>query len=255
MRFRHHLILRALVACVLSVSSARAAKTPHADAIAHVSPVRIGPAAPPPYGCYLGVGSPTSGFTGGFSGLIFPPDDEYYTLLRDSDCVVANCYQGAPILGLSATALLYFPTQCTISGYLVIVPSNGDPVCPSPITSQLLCDPAPFTLDPQGVLNTPLAFEIPIAPGCAWTNDVFIGFIYTQTSCPGGEPGNLYLAPCANCVEFNIYPGNPAPGTDLCPLLSSFGLGNPIYYATVVKLCFPDATTPHSWGRVKQLYR
>src|SRR5262249_38276342 len=97
MRLRYRFILPLVAICMLAAATPMAAKAPHSDAIPQQTPVRIGTESTAATNCFMGVGSPTSGFTGGFSGLIFPPDDEYYTLVRRSDCVIDNCPAGVPI--------------------------------------------------------------------------------------------------------------------------------------------------------------
>jgi hypothetical protein len=258
-RFRYDVTLPLFALCMFASTASTASKMPHADAIPKTALIRIGAESAAAGHCYLGSGSPLSGFSGGFSGLIVPPDDAYYTLVRRSECTIDGLSGQDPVMLWAGLAGMYFPTQCTISGSMVLVASNGDPICPAPVPSALLCDPVPFTMDPEGLINEPLLFQFAFPPYICFYGDAFIGFIFNASTCPNGEPGNLYLAPCANCVEYNIYSGNPAPGTDLCPLLTGFGLGNPMFFIDVYPpfdpRCVPVATRSPTWGRLKQLYR
>ena len=253
MRLRYRFLLSLIVGCLAFAGTAFAAKSIQPATIGNGPMIHLGTNSTMSVSCVLGVPPP---FSGGFTGLIGPPDDEYYTLIDPAACPASACTSPDPansILLTTAHAGLFFPHQCVIAGHIVIVGAAGDPTCYTPDPTNILCGPVNFVLNPQGNLNVALDFAVPL-PTCCINRPVFLGIIYDGTNCPGGEPGNLYQDPCQNCVEYNIFPGNPAPGTDLCPYLSGYGFGNPLYWVDAT-CCAPDATVPHTWGRIKSLYR
>ena len=186
-------------------------------------------------------------------GHVLPPGDTYYTLLSPAGCDVASCWCMAISV---AHVQLSFDTDCAIPVTISIVRgSEAAPGCPVPNPEDVICNPTTYILDNAGVRGTCIDFAMPISGFCCGPPDpTFLALRFDQGSCPEHQPAFCSPAQCTNCTQYNLYPGSPPGGDDLCAVLSPSGVFGAIMY--VDAYCYPpDAVTPGSWGKLKTIYR
>lgn len=183
--------------------------------------------------------------------IINPPDDRYYTLLTRGGC--PTCPQHAYRLS-AAHVQLSFSEHCSIPVTVSVVAADVSiPGCAKPIPEQVVCPPAQFVLSDGGVLNNCVDFTLPLPAGCCVDRDVFLEFRFDNGTCVPGHPWVCGPPSCADCQQYNIYPGSPPGGDDLCQVLSPFGTYGIIMYADA-ECCASTPTLPGTWGHLKTLY-
>jgi hypothetical protein len=199
--------------------------------------------------CQAGVLPPA---VGAF-GYILPPNDAYYTLiLPNSAC--GPCPGGAYLL-TAAHVQLYWTEACQVVLNLSIVGATEQyPGCLGPNPFDIKCLPTTYTLNDAGSLNACNDYVLPLPAACCVNGPVFLAIEFNQSSCPPNRPAFCYPGSCTNCTQYNIYPGSPPQGDDLCQVLSPFGIYGVIMYVDAT-CCVPVPTLPGSWGKMKTLYR
>lgn len=189
--------------------------------------------------------------------FVFPPNDEYHTLLVPTlDCCVLPGGGMGPVALTEAHALLRWPTNCTIQVSVTILGATGPSNCLVPDPNNVICPPTTYQIDGNGA--DPVTFvaqhDFPLPAGCCIQGPAFlkIDFISNGT-CPPNTNGldapRLVLDAAADpCVSYNFYPGNPSYFD-----LSAF-FPNPVMW-TNGHCCGATPTIPSTWGSVKSLYR
>lgn len=182
--------------------------------------------------------------------FIFPPNDEYYTLLDPAGC----CPGGATALTF-AHAILNWPSPCQIPVAVSILGATGDPLCPVPDPNNVICPPTVYVLD--GSAGGVIQHDFPLPGGCCIQGKAFLKIDFINngncTPTPGGLDAPRLITdntPDA-CTSYNFYPGDPV----FRDLVSFYGFpGNPVMWADG-HCCGATPTIPSSWGSVKSLYR
>jgi hypothetical protein len=211
-----------------TLSAAVAKAPPDVEPLPAASPSTVVPA---PAGslsatCALGETRP-----GVYSvNYLLPPDDAYYTLLRQSDC--PTCPQPGGVYLDSAHVRLYFPTLCTQPVAVSIVGAVGES-CPVPDPGVVYCPATPYQLTPPatGVFD----FVLPLPTGCRLSGTAFLSIDFVESgegcSTVSTVPRLVTTDGCLTCRSYNIYrggndelcalafPGNPVMSVDvgLCP--------------------------------------
>jgi hypothetical protein len=248
MHLRYRILLPLLALCTALAVPAFAAKpAPIQTATPDNTPVsvRMGEGTINAPACQLGVLPPAANAF----GYILPPDDEYYTWL--GSC--AAC--GGGYLATAAHVQLFFTENCQAPVFVGIVGADlSDPNCPRPNPFDVICPEVGYVLSNGGVLNDCLDFSLPLdCAGVCINRPAFVKFRFEQGSCPQARPAFCGPPSCQNCRQYNIYPGAPPGGDDLCAVLSPFSLYGVIMYVDAD--CCPTPTMPGSWGHLKTLYR
>lgn len=251
MHLRHRLVVPLAAVCLtLAIAPAFAAK-PDPTSVGPAGPViQLGTINSGAALCQLGVLGPPGSL---WTGLFFPPADEYFTLLDPRQC--PTCHQDGYVL-TNAHLQIFFPNPCALTLEVSIVPAyETTPGCwtPNPFDPPI-CGPVAYQLSDGGVINQCLDFSLPISAACCITGPVFLEFELTGGNCAGGEPGVCAPLACQNCTQYNYYPGATFPGTDLCVYGAPFGFNGIVMYADA-ECCSPTPTLPESWGMLKTLYR
>jgi len=184
--------------------------------------------------------------------FIFPPNDEYHTLLVPGpDC----CPGGGATAITVAHAILNWPAVCQIPVNVSILGATGDVACPVPDPNNVICPPTFFILDGTG--GGAIQHDFPMPAGCCIQGPAFlkIDFI-ADGSCPP-DPAGLNAPRLItdntpdNCTSYNFYPGDPV----FRDLIVAYGFpGNPVMWAEG-HCCGATPTIPSTWGSVKSLYR
>lgn len=203
----------------------------------------------PQSACVLGVtGAPASII----NNWLEPPNDEYYTLIRPSDC--PNCPAPRAIVPTIAHLLLNFRAVCPIVVEVAIVGATGSAACRTPDFTNTLCPPVTYTLTPPGPGNW--NFPLPLPAGCCIASDAFLVFRFpAPLPTPCGNlsttaPRLITTSGCQPCVSYNVFPGGPPGGLELC----SVGFpGNPVMNLEA-ECCQVVPTLPGTWGRLKIRY-
>jgi len=194
--------------------------------------------------CQLGV----NGAPAFLIDYLFPPDDQYLTLINPADC--PSC----PSLMLTtAHALFQFRSVCSMPVTISIVGAidNGSG-CFEPNPEDVVCLPATYLLAPPatGIWD----FSMALPPGCCINGPVFLVVnVNSFGTCPNTStlrPRLVTTGNCDPCVSWNIY-GGGVYEDELCGV--GFP-GNPIMYADA-DCCGATPTRSGTWGRIKTMYR
>lgn len=249
MRLRYPLVSSLALAGLLAASVAIAAK--------QISPV-VEPLGSDPitqfnFGtprvnapCNLGVSTGAAYIV----NYLLPPDDAYYTLLDPA----ASCACPGNAVQLNAAHMLInFQTVCVQPIRVRIVPAVlVAPGCYEPDVNSTLCGPLFYNLAPGAVGN--FQFNLPLPAGCCIQGPAFldINFINPGAGCSTAatRPRLITTANCAPCTSWNVYPNG---FDDLCDPAIALP-GNPVMWADG-DCCAATPTLPHTWGRLKTLYR
>jgi hypothetical protein len=202
--------------------------------------------------CKLGVDPITNPPFTAF-GYILPPDDEYYQLINPADCVGCN---GGPLLLQTAHILLFFTEPCQIPVLVTVRPAvTITPGClgPNPFAAPI-CAPTQYSVSDGGVFSTCVDYQFAMPAGCCIDGPAFLEFQFDQGSCANSRPAFCGPDHCANCNQYNYYPGASFPGDDLCAVLTPFGVYGINMWADVT-CCGATPTHNGSWGQLKTLYR
>jgi hypothetical protein len=252
MHLRYRIVLPLVALCLALAIPAFAAKpapTFRATPDNTPTPIQVGNVNSVAAACQLGVLPPAANAF----GYILPPDDEYYTYVDPANC--AACPGG--FVPTNAHAWLYFTEPCQIPAFVGIVNADlSDPNCPRPNPFDVICPDQGYVLTDNGILGDCIDFSLPLACSPAnlcITHPVFLKIRFEQGTCASSRPAFCGPPSCTNCRQFNIYPGSPPGGDDLCALLSPYSLYGAIMY--VEGNCCPVPNLPGSWGKVKTLYR
>jgi len=249
MRSRFHFASLALAA-VLVPAAAFAGRGP-----ALVNPAR--PAQLRPYtmgtplsthiACQLGEVRPVPTYV---SGYLFP-DEKYYTLLRISDC--PGCGSSGLIL-TTAHVILRFPVACSIPLEVSVIGATVTGNCIVPDESVVICAPVPYNVAPPVAGDYDVTLNLPAA--CCIQQNAFLSIRFVSNGlCGTASLPQLGAAglPCVPCFTYNQ---NPNFGlVDMCadpfwPVQA----GNPAMFVAA-DCCDITEAVPHTWGRVKTLYR
>lgn len=241
-----HSIASLLALCLLVPVAARAdAARPAATRVAPSGPVRpVAPGlalVPDAAGmCLIGVNDPHFPMN-----YLYPPDDEYYTLVDPDACECA----GETGLGVSvAHVVLDFPEACTIPVTVAIVAADvSNPSCPAPVRGAYLCAPVDheITVGEGGAYDV----SLPLPATCTITQPAFLLVTFREVGDCGTVPSLYVSFGCSPCTSWNYWPGGPL--LDLC---DGYLLGNPNMYVSGSCLgVVPNAA--RSWGGLKSFYR
>jgi hypothetical protein len=235
------LILFALAFVVTSSYAERpaAVERPPSGPLQQVEVVKIRPATATP-ACQLGVNDPH--FT---MNYLYPPDDEYYTLIDPAAC---GCAAQGGVLATTAHMILDFPEACTIPVTVAIVAADlSDPSCPTPIRGQYLCPPVEYDI----AVSNPGGYDflMPLGGPCCITQKAFLVITFREVGDCGSVPGLYVSFGCEPCASWNYWPGGAM--VDLC---EGYLLGNPNMYVDAA-CCDVVPTLPASWGQLKSMYR
>lgn len=255
MHLRYRSVLSLVAICTaLAVAPAFAAKpapiampTP-TGSVGHIT---YGPNSTTAFPCKLGIDGPAANAF----GYVFPPDDEYFTLLNPATC---DPCPGAAYRANAAHVWLYYTASCQIPVTISLVPAHptASPGCfqPNPFDPPL-CAPVQYLLSDGGNLNACLDYTLPLGQDCCFQGPVFLKIVFDQGTCPNFRPAFCGPGgPCVNCQQWNYYPGTSAPGDELCSLLGAQGYTGFIMNADV-SCCQVVPTLPGSWGKIKTIYR
>lgn len=249
LRYRH--VVPLVATCLALVIAPALADKPAPISVTPSGPTIImGSVASGTPACQMGVLGPAGSL---WTGLFFPPNDEYYTLLNPFQC--STCPENNVQL-TTAHLQIFFQQDCTLNVSVSIVSSqdpNGD-LCFVPSGPEI-CPPLQYQLSSGGVLNQCIDFALPLPANCCVNYWSFLKIELDGGNCPGGEPGVCAPLSCQNCTQYNFYPGGPAfPGRDLCVFGQPFGFTGIVMYADA-ECCAPTSTVPGSWGMLKTIYR
>ena len=254
MQLRYRLLAPLAAVCLALAFVPAFAEKPAPIIVSPSGPVidrDIGSVTLAPPACLMGVLGPPSSV---WAGLFFPPQDEYFTLLKPQQC--PTCPDNFLLLKNAHLQILY-TVPCQLLLRVSITPAedpDGDGCyTPNPFAPEI-CPAVQYLLGDGGFLNTCLDFSLPLPGGCCINGPVFLEYELDATNCPGGEPDVCAPISCQNCVQYNYYPGAPFPGTDLCVFGAPFGFYGVVMYADA-DCCTPTPTLPGSWGMLKTLYR
>jgi len=261
MRLRYRFIMPIAALCIIAAAgSALAAKrvvpTPGVGV-----PSTIGTESAAAY-CALGTPGP---MLSGFTGLIYPGDDNYSQLLDPAVC--SPCPNGTYLL-TAAHLGLAFTSPCNLSGYVTIIGAQPDPTSPVPgclvpDPSVVICPLVPFSFGRTAAEPAVCTdFSVALPAGCCINQKVFVRWQFIASNCPNDPTfGNSDIAFCTStapvdCTQYNDYAGSGGylGFFDLAPLLVSNGLNAIVMYVDA-ECCEVVPTLPRSWGRMKQLYR
>jgi hypothetical protein len=236
------------ILCVAPIAGADVKPAPEVETLTvqpPFAPVIIGTPLSPTTVCTLGETRAPAWLV----NYLLPPDDGYYTLLRPSACT--TCTGPGGVILTTAHALLEFRVACSIPVTIRIVGSNGDPACPAPDLSNVICADMSYTLTPPAAGIYDFSLALPAA--CCITSDAFlvIEFDANGAGCSTNatRPRLVTANGCIGCETYNIYPGG---SDDLCTI-TGFP-GNPIMNVEA-DCCGITPAHPHSWGSLKTLYR
>lgn len=169
-----------LVAVCLALAVAPA---PAAKSAPTIDPVPGGPTpdasitAPP---CEVGQNGPDA-FTATF---VFPPDDQYYTLLDPSN----YCPGGATLLSM-AHVRLYWPANCTLPVQISIVGSTGG-ACPQPDQSNIICPAVTYIIDGAAAGGGNYTHDLPLSAACCISGPAYLKVEFPNAgSCTLGATG------------------------------------------------------------------
>jgi len=235
------LILIALT-CVAASSFAErpaAVEQPPSGPLQKVEVVTIRPATSIP-ACQLGTNDPH--FT---MNYLYPPDDEYYTLIDPAAC---GCAEQGGVLATTAHMILDFPEECSIPVTVAIVAADlSNPSCPTPIREQYLCPPVEYDIE----VSNPGGYDflMPLGGPCCITQKAFLVITFREVGDCGSVPSLYVSFGCEPCASWNYWPGGAM--VDLC---DGYLLGNPNMYVDAA-CCDVVPTWPASWGQLKSMYR
>lgn len=190
--------------------------------------------------CQLGVNDPH--FT---MNYLYPPNDEYYTLLDPSTCGCAG--QGGVAL-TTAHMILDFPEACSIPVTVAIVAADlSNPSCPVPMREQYLCAPVNYDIE----VSNPGGYDflMPLNAACCITQKAFLLITFRAVGTCGAVPSLYVSFGCEPCTSWNYWPDGAL--TNLC---DGYLLGNPNMYVDAA-CCGVVPALPHTWGRLKSAYR
>lgn len=182
--------------------------------------------------------------------FIFPPNDEYHTLLDPAGC----CAGGGATALTNAHAILNWPSVCQLPVNVSILGATGPENCLVPDPNNVICPPTFYILDGSG--GGAIQHDFPLPGGCCIQGPAFLKIDFlssgncTETGSGLDAPRLITDNTMDNCVSYNYYPGNPT----FVPLESYGFPGNPIMWADG-HCCGATPTIPSTWGSVKSLYR
>jgi hypothetical protein len=176
---------------------------------------------------------------------LYPPDDEYYTLLDPESCA---CPEEEGIAPIAAHVTLDFAEACSIPVTVAIVAADGsNPSCPQPVRELDLCPRVDYnlTVTEAGLYD----LSIPLPSGCCIRQAAFLMISFRAVGDCGRVPGLAMQFECNPCVSWNYWPDGAL--VDLC---DGYLLGNPNMYVEAT-CCSSVPVQPHTWGHVKSMYR
>ena len=238
------LLLVAILAIAVIVSSSHAARPAPAQGVISSALVKLGGAGdlqPLESGCQVGV-TDDPHIT---MMYLYPPDDEYYTLLDPATC---DCGEQVGFTPTVAHVTLDFSEACSIPVTVSVVAADlSNPLCPTPMREQYLCPSVDYdlTVSEAGLYN----MSIPLHPGCCITQAAFLMISFRAVGDCGGVPGLAMAFACNPCVSWNYWSGGAL--VDLC---DGYLLGNPNMYVDAT-CCQSVPLLPDTWERVKSMYR
>ena len=157
----------------------------------------------------------------------------------------------------ASITLAWGSLPCMAHLHVSVVAARGDPACPTPDTTRVLCPAFGFTAV-SGVEEYE-TYAIPFPADCCVSEDAFVLIRFEDLdACRNGTFGGSFIVAtnllCANCEEYVIV-ANSDPGfADWCALL-----GGPDDHSLWIQLdadcCATTPTRPRSWGTIKTLYR
>lgn len=181
--------------------------------------------------------------------FVFPPNDEYHTLLDPAAC----CPGGATSLTV-AHAMLNWPVACALPVNVSILGSTGGP-CPQPDPNNVICPPTLYILD--GSALGVIQHDFPLPGGCCIQGPAFLKIEFVNrgncTETPTGLTAPRLVADNTPeiCTSYNFYAGDPV----YRDLVTFWGFtGNPMIWADG-NCCGATPTIPSTWGSMKSLYR
>lgn len=168
----------------------------------------------------------------------------------------SSCAACAPAQALeveSVSVRVRWLYACSAQAEVLVVAAKGDPACPVPDTSRVLCGPVTSTIagsGPGGVVHT-----LPLPGGCCVSEDAFalVRFV-GLASCGGGiSPGLTYASgPCVPCSQYvTIGSLLPAPA-DFCAYAPPH---DPLWMSVSAGCCAATPAGRRSWGSLKTVYR
>ncbi len=244
---RPHLRLRcflSLVVLVLAVSPTHAGRPAPVSGSARgeIRRVPVGAAVESRQSaCVIGVPGPAS-FP---MYYLYPPNDQYYTLLDPASCECSGVGGLAPSV---AHVQLDFPEACSIPIEVAIVEANSDdPNCPVPAPGEYLRSPIThqLTVEEPGTYD----FALPLPSGACLTERAFLQVTFLTSGECDGLPGLMIDGAYCGCVAYNAWPGSGDP-SDLCGVFP----GSPVMYVEA-SCCEAVPALPRSWGQLKSTYR
>jgi len=141
---------------------------------------------------------------------------------------------------------------CSATAHVTIIGTRGDPLCPEPDTTRVLCGPVSM---PISGTNSSVTYTVAMPQDCCVFEDAFVrvqfdGFLDCRDPNSGLGPGlTASNVPCVDCTQYiQVVEFHPDP-TDHC------AINNPIWLHVDADCCAPTPAHPKSWGRVKTLYR
>ncbi|MBI1797055.1 MAG: hypothetical protein HY076_09320 [Candidatus Eisenbacteria bacterium] len=251
MHLRYRFVLPLVALCIALAIPALAAKpAPHAIPAANTITThkQVGNTTAAAAACQMGILPPAANAF----GYILPPDDEYYTYLVPANC--PTCPNNAYLFS-NAHVQLYYTESCSIPVYVSIVGvDNTDPACPHPNPFDVICPEVPYVLSDGGNIGVCIDYSLPLPAGCCVNRPAFLKFRFEQGTCQPDRPAFCGPPSCQNCRQYNIYPGSPPGGDDLCAVLAPYALYGAIMYVDA-DCCNATPSLPGTWGHIKTLYR
>lgn len=195
------------------------------------------------------------GETGSIVNFIFPPDDAFWTLVRNSDC--AACGAADTLFFSKVHLSLLFPDYpCPMPISIGLVGSRPDPPCTTfPSPSNVFMPPEYFDLAPE-------PGRVTLTPPNPQPGDT-VEFVFTLSQ-PAKVPGEAFLVltfidtvagcgdtlsrprsvmsdeDCRSCVSYNDWIGDINPD-DMC---FPEPIGNPLIFAEVDSCPIRDFVVP-----------
>jgi hypothetical protein len=207
--------------------------------IQKIEVTKIRPSAATPV-CQPGVNDPH--FT---MNYLYPPDDEYYTLIDPATC---GCAEQGAVLATAAHMILDFPEACSIPVSVAIVAADlSNPSCPVPMRGHYLCAPVDFDIE----VSNPGGYDfvMPLDATCCIAQKAFLLITFREVGTCGSVPSLYVSFGCDPCTSWNYWPDGAL--VDLC---DGYLLGNPNMYVDAA-CCGVVPTLPDTWGQLKALYR
>jgi hypothetical protein len=167
--------------------------------------------------------------------FVFPPDDQYFTLINPADC---GCGGNSQVV--AAHMVLNWPVNCSMDVDVSVVGAEVlSPGCLAPVATAVLCPPTRITIDGSG---GPVKEHVFPLSNCCISGPAFLSITFvTQGTCISGAFPELATTnnPVA-CQSYNLYPGDP----EIRDIVGFYGFqGNPVMWVEA-DCCTGGPVTP-----------